>query len=394
VLVLFKHKRREKLRARPLSAEQRATVRRNVAFVSALSAEDQRELEGHVQVFLAEKTFEGCGGLAMTDEIKLTIAAQACVLLLHRETDYYPGLESILVYPNAYVVKNTRQKLGNVVVEGDEVRLGESWVRGAVVLAWDAVKRGASNCHDGHNVVLHEFSHQLDAEDGAMNGAPDLGKRSLYSAWAHALGAEYEELLERVAAHQPSDIDAYGAISPAEFFAVVTEAFFETGAQLERRHPELYEVLRAFYRQDPAGAQVSDRRAPEVVGVAPLLAGRTCQKLLCLELWDGAHLEAANGAYILVDDEWHHLYFDTNIVFWRSGSTAPVACEEDDSPLQERLRDLGRELGVENAVISELSARRSGSSSEVELGFAGGRRVVFIGREDDSTVVVPYPSRT
>jgi MtfA peptidase len=255
---LFKNRRREELRRRPLSAEQRAMVRRNVPYVATLSAEDQRELEGHMQVFLAEKNFEGCGGLAMTDEIELTIAAQACILLLHRETDYYSGLESILVYPSAYVVKNTRRARGSLVVESDEVRLGESWVRGTVVLAWDAVQRGASNFHDGHNIVLHEFAHQLDAEDGDMNGAPDLGKRSSYTAWARALGTEYEDLLERVAAQKPADLDAYGATSPAEFFAVVTEAFFETGVQLKCKHPELYEVLRAFYRQDPAGAPPVD----------------------------------------------------------------------------------------------------------------------------------------
>ena len=131
-------------------------------------------------------------------------------------------------------------------------------------------------------------------------------------------------------------------------------------------------------------------QVPDVVGVAPLLEGRTCQKLLCRELWDGPHLEdEANAAYILVDEVWHQLSFDTNIVFWRSGSTAPVECEEDGIPLRENLRDLGRELGVENVVISELSTRRSGSSSEVELCFAGGPRVVFIGGEDDRTHVVP-----
>jgi hypothetical protein len=259
---LFKSKRRERLRGTPLSPEQRAIVRQNVPYVATLSDADQRELEGHMQVFLAEKRFEGCGGLAMTDEIRLTIAAQACVLLLHRDTDYYSGLGSILVYPSAYVVKGTRQKLGDLVVESDQVRVGESWVRGSVVLAWDAVQRGASNSHDGHNVVLHEFAHQLDAEDGAMNGAPDLGRRSSYSAWARALGAEYHDLLERVAAHQPGDIDAYGAISPAEFFAVVTEAFFEKGAQLRAKHPDLYEVLRAFYRQDPAVGSSVDLEGP------------------------------------------------------------------------------------------------------------------------------------
>jgi Mlc titration factor MtfA (ptsG expression regulator) len=251
---LFKNKRREELRNKPLAAEQRAMVRRNVPYLATLSADDQREIEGHMQIFVAEKSFEGCGGLEMTDEIKLTIAAQACVLLLHRKTDYYPELGSILVYPSTYVVKNTRRKIGDLVLESDEARVGESWVLGTVVLAWDAVQRGASNCRDGQNVVLHEFAHQLDAEDGEMNGAPNLGKRSLYSAWAHALGAEYKELVERVAAHQPADIDAYGATSPAEFFAVVTEAFFETGAQLKNLHPELYAVLREFYQQDPAGA--------------------------------------------------------------------------------------------------------------------------------------------
>ena len=122
---LFKSKRRERLRGRPLTAEQRAILRRNVPYVFTLSDEDQRELEGHIQVFLAEKRFEGCGGLAMTEEIELTIAAQACLLLLHRETDYYSGLGSILVYPSAYVVKKTRQKLGDLVVEGDQVRVGE-----------------------------------------------------------------------------------------------------------------------------------------------------------------------------------------------------------------------------------------------------------------------------
>jgi len=249
---LFKKRRREELRRTPLPAEQRAIIRRNVPYVATLSAGDQSELEVHIQVFLAEKSFEGCGGLVMTDEIKLTIAAQACLLLLHRETDYYPDLSSILVYPSAYVVKNTRQKIGDLVVESDQVRLGESWLRGAVVLAWDAVQHDAANPHDGRNVVLHEFAHQLDAEDGAMNGAPILGRRSSYSAWAQALGAEYEELVARVATDKPADIDAYGATSPAEFFAVVTEAFFESGGQLKREHPELYEVLQDFFQQDPA----------------------------------------------------------------------------------------------------------------------------------------------
>jgi Mlc titration factor MtfA (ptsG expression regulator) len=249
---LFKGKRREALRNTPLSEEFAAFVRRNVPYVSRLSPRDQRELEGHIQVFLSEKSFEGCGGLEVTDEMRVTIAAQACVLLLHRDTDYYPDLSAILVYPGAYVVKDNRTMDGHVVIQGDQTRLGESWVRGVVILAWDETRRGASNIHDGHNVVLHEFAHQLDAEDGYMDGAPDLGTRALYSAWAHALGPEYDDLLRRIDRQKPTDIDPYGATNPAEFFAVITEAFFERGARLKRKHPELYEALKGFYQQDPA----------------------------------------------------------------------------------------------------------------------------------------------
>lgn len=249
---LFKKKRREKLRAQPLPEAFREIISRNVPYVAKLSRADRRELEGHVQVLLAEKSFEGCGGLELTDEIKVTIAAQAAILLLHRDTDYYPELVSILVYPHAYVARDTRSRIGNTVLVGDQARLGESWVRGVVVLAWDHVKLGASNIHDGHNVVLHEFAHQLDAEDGDMDGAPALGSRGLYSAWAHTLGAEYGDLLARIEAHRPTDLDRYGATSPAEFFAVVTEAFFEQGAKLKRKHPELYAALADFYAQDPA----------------------------------------------------------------------------------------------------------------------------------------------
>ena len=245
---LFKGKRREALRKMPLSAAQRELVRRNVPYVAMLSPEDERELEGHIQVFLVEKTFEGCGGLELTDEIKLTIAAQACILLLHRETDYYPAVQSILVYPSTFVVKDVRHTDEGVAVEGREARIGESWARGLLVLAWDAVKSGAMDPHDGHNVVFHEFAHQLDAH----GDADDFTSRSSYIAFARALGAEYDELVRRVLEHRRTDIDEYGAKSPAEFFAVVTEAFFERGALLEQKHPELYDVLRAFYRQDPA----------------------------------------------------------------------------------------------------------------------------------------------
>ena len=204
-----------------------------------------------MQVFLAEKKFEGCAGLELDDEIRVTIAAQACLLLLHRETDYFPDLEVILVYPHTYVAGTTTRFGGGLTVADQQARLGQS-ASGVVVLAWDAVRRGATDVHDGHNVTLHEFAHQLDQEDGVADGAPVLGKRAMYTAWARVLGAEFAQLVDDVDKHRRSDIDEYGATNPAEFFAVVTEMFFEKPVALQRRHPALYEQLSLFYRQDPA----------------------------------------------------------------------------------------------------------------------------------------------
>ena len=246
----LKRRRRDALRAQPFPDAWREILDRDVAYVAKLNEADRAELEGLVQVFLAEKNLEGCGGLELTDEIRVTIAAQACLLLLHRETDIYPELETVLVYPHAYHAKGTKHD-GPVVIESDDARLGESWTRGVVVLAWDHVSSSARHL-GGDNVVFHEFAHQLDAEDGSMDGAPDLGSRARFKSWARVLGEEFSELSSRLHAGRPSDIDAYGATSPPEFFAVVTEMFFEKPRQLRKRHPELYAELAAFYRQDPA----------------------------------------------------------------------------------------------------------------------------------------------
>lgn len=247
----FKNHRRQALLKQPLTSEERAVLDKNVPYVAELDTEDRSELEGLVRIFVTEKHFEGCAGLELTPEIKLTIAAQACLLLLHRETDIYPNVDSILVYPSAYRVP-TEQHDGFVVVQENQARLGESWQRGLVVLSWDHALAGAAQPHDGQNVVLHEFAHQLDGEDGPMNGTPVLGARARYTAWAHVLGDEFDELSRRLHAGRRSDIDPYGATNPAEFFAVVTEMFFEKPRALKKRHAELYAELAAFYRQDPA----------------------------------------------------------------------------------------------------------------------------------------------
>lgn len=256
----FKRRRRDRLRAAPFPAAWLEIIEKNFPFYRGLPEADRRELQGHIRVFLAEKTFEGCGGLEITEEIRVTVAAQACLLLLHRETDYYPRLYSILVYPGAYMVRAVESLGGGFVLEGDQGRLGEAWRDGVVVLAWDAVQAGAADMGDGENLVLHEFAHQLDHEDGSGDGAPILPRRSRYVAWARVLGAEYERLRQDSRRGRKSVLDEYGATKPAEFFAVATECFFEKPAQMRKKHPELYEELKEFYQQDPEPA-VRDARA-------------------------------------------------------------------------------------------------------------------------------------
>ena len=247
----LKRRKHAAIVAEPFPEAWGKVVDRDVAYAARLSAEERKTLEGLIQIFLVEKSFEGCGGLALTDEMRVTIAAHACLLILHRdEPDVYPDLDSILVYPSAYRAATTKRE-GMVVIESEDARLGESWTRGVVVLAWDHVLRSARQL-GGDNVVLHEFAHQLDAADGSVDGAPELGSRARYASWARVLGEEFKELSERLHAGRGSDIDAYGATNPPEFFAVVTEMFFEKPTQLKKRHPELYAELAGFYKQDPA----------------------------------------------------------------------------------------------------------------------------------------------
>jgi Mlc titration factor MtfA (ptsG expression regulator) len=248
----FKNRRRARLRSAPFPPAWSEILQSKVRLTRLLPDIDRRELEGLIQIFLTEKSFEGCGGLEINDEIKLTIAAQACLLLLHRQTDIYPRLVPILVYPDAYRSKH-RELIGpGTVLEGEIDRLGESWPTGAVVLSWRDIKDSANQYRDGRNLVLHEFAHQLDLEDGEVNGAPLIERSDQSAMWAQVFSAEYERLQRDAWRGRSTVIDDYGTQSPAEFFAVCTEAFFEKPHVLQKRHPQLYEQLRLFYRQDPA----------------------------------------------------------------------------------------------------------------------------------------------
>src|SRR5712691_9731766 len=244
--------RRRRLRAQPFPKNWLATIESNVPFFRRLSASDQAELLGNIQVFLAEKRFEGCGGLELTDEIRVTIAAQACLLLLHRKTDYFPRLLTILVYPSTYVAEERRHVHGHVWQEGKMARLGETgrWL-GAIVLAWDGVRSGAADPSDGKNVVLHEFAHQLDYENYAEDGAPALETRDQQLSWQEVMRAEFASLRAADETGFPTLLDTYGTTNPAEFFAVSTEAFFERPRALRARHPKLYAELQSYFCQGP-----------------------------------------------------------------------------------------------------------------------------------------------
>ena len=256
---MLKTLRRKKLRSAPFPDGWLRIILDRCPFYRRLSDDDRRELQGHIQVFLAEKQFEGCGGFIVEEEHKVCIAAEACRLLLHRDTDYFPDLRTILVYPTTFVVPTTRHIGGGVMQERNESRLGESWRAGAVVLAWDAVSSGLAEPNSGHNVVLHEFAHQLDYEDGVADGAPLLGhgeslsaRRRLYADWARVMQEEFDRLRARAQRGEPDVLRDYGAMSPVEFFAVATESFFGRPRELREQHPALYEQMSWYYRQDPA----------------------------------------------------------------------------------------------------------------------------------------------
>ena len=249
----FKRRRRERARLRVFPAEWRSAIERSVAFFPRLSSNDRDELLGHVQIFLAEKRFEGCAGLVITDEIRVVIAAQACLLLLHRKTDYFPRLLTILVYPSTFIVDQQRYLTANIAWEGKEHRLGETGRQmGSLVLAWDAVEAGAADASDGRNVVFHEFAHQLDYEDYTTDGVPLLRSREQEASWSSVMRVEFASLQAASDTGIPTLLDHYGATNPAEFFAVAVEAFFERPKGMKFRYPRMFEVLQRYFQQDPS----------------------------------------------------------------------------------------------------------------------------------------------
>jgi Mlc titration factor MtfA (ptsG expression regulator) len=256
----LRERRRRKLLDEPFPEEWLAYLDANVSHYKFLSDPERARLCGDLRVLLAEKYWEGCGGLTLTDEMKVTISAQACLLTLNLQHDFFANVGSILVYPACYRVLERRTGRDGVVTETRRPRLGEAWHYGPVVLSWQDAWSGGANPHDGRNVVFHEFAHKLDMNDGRVDGVPRLHDEAAYDRWAEVVSAEYAELVEQSEKGRATVLDHYGAENAGEFFAVATEAFFEKPRQMRRRHERLYGVLREYYCQDPA-ARVDAWRA-------------------------------------------------------------------------------------------------------------------------------------
>lgn len=247
---LFRRFRRHRILREPFPPEWEPYIERNFEHWRILDEDERDRLKRIMQVFIAEKYWEGCGGLEMTDEIKVTIAAQACLLLLNIEHNYYQMLQTILVYPSGYFVPTGRQ-IRRTRTEGQMAVLGQAHFRGPVILSWQHVLDGGRQGSSGRNLVYHEFAHKLDMKDGVVDGTPIIRDRTRFREWVDVMSREFNALRHNVG-RRSTLLREYGAASPGEFFAVATEVFFERPIDLREQHPDMYRVLAGFFKQDPA----------------------------------------------------------------------------------------------------------------------------------------------
>lgn len=248
-------RRRKRLLEEPFPDAWAAILESNVAAYKLLNADEKQRLRDLVQVFIAEKHWEGAGGLTLDDEIRVTIAGTGCQLLLGRSHDLFEEVVSIVVYPSAVLLPARARSIfdaGARPIEADAPVLGVAHRGGAVVLAWDSALHGARDPRDGHNVVIHELAHKIDFLDGEADGTPPLPSGSARRAWIEAFAPAFLAHKERAERGKPSFLDDYAVTNEAEYFAVATEAFFERPRALARELPHVYAALRQFYRLDLA----------------------------------------------------------------------------------------------------------------------------------------------
>lgn len=247
----FRNRRRKKILAQRFPEPWSLHLQRNVRLTWEMSASEMESLHGRIGIFVAEKHWEGCDGLQLTEEIKVTIAAQACLMLLGVNDYYFDNVKSVLVYPRAF----HRSVEDGVTAGNSQHRAGEAWQGGPIILSWQDSLAGGRNEDDGQNVVIHEFAHALDGLDGEMGGSVMFGEESLSRQWREVVEIEYAELCEAKEQGRSTLLDHYGATNPAEFFAVATETFFEQPRRLADEHSELFGLLKKYYRIDPSGWQ-------------------------------------------------------------------------------------------------------------------------------------------
>jgi Mlc titration factor MtfA (ptsG expression regulator) len=251
----FSDNRLEKILATAFPNEWERLIQNNIQYYQHLNNEEKKRFQDLIQIFIAEKDWLGCNGLELTDEIRVMIAAHACLLILALPNDYYHNVKSIFVYPTTIYSPETPIGFFEVTttpVRGAMPILGEAHLHGPVILVWDEVKRETRHPEHGHNVVYHEFAHKLDMLDGSADGTPLLATQEEYQRWVEVCSKEYLELCNKVEHGKPTFFDSYAATDEAEFFAVVTESFFCEPENMKHNHPKLYQVLLGFYRQDPA----------------------------------------------------------------------------------------------------------------------------------------------
>jgi hypothetical protein len=251
----FRGNRRKKVLATSFPSEWGRHIQNNIQYYHHLNNEEKKRLQDLIQIFIAEKHWLGCNNLELTDEIRVMIAAHACLMILALPNDYFRNVNSIYVYPTKIISPESPIGIFEVPtspVKGPMPILGEAHHSGPVILVWDAVKRETRHPEHGHNVVYHEFAHKLDMLDDSADGTPPLTTPEEYQRWIEVCSKEYLEVCDKVEHGQPIFFDSYAATNESEFFAVVTEHFFCEPENMKHHHPKLYQVLQDFYRQDPA----------------------------------------------------------------------------------------------------------------------------------------------
>lgn len=224
-----------------------------VPLLRRLPVEVAAAARGAARVLMAEKHFEGCGGLQLTDDMPLLVCCQAALLQIHPDADFFPGLDSVLVYPEAFVVNHQVEDEYGFVSEDEDELAGESWQRGSVILSWQDVVQELADPAAGYNVVLHEFAHQLDEQSGQADGTPLLARGEQAARWAEAFGAAFERHQRQLKRRREVLFDDNAAESPAEFFATAVEIFFTLPVDLRREFGDVYAVMAEHFAVDPAG---------------------------------------------------------------------------------------------------------------------------------------------